>query len=295
MKAQRIRKAVIPSAGLGTRLLSATKEQPKEMLPVFARDQDGNLCLKPIVERIFEQLSDFGIREFCFVVGKGKRAIEDHFTPDHELTRRLKARGMEDRALQLETFYRRVDDSTIIWVNQPEPRGFGHAVLQTASVIGDETFIVHAGDAFIKAGAKTVPTRLDEVHARGGYDVTLTVKEVKDARHYGVVQTFETRAHSIIVKSVVEKPTEPISNLAIMPMYVFSPNIFEALRHTGPGKDNELQLTDAIQKLIESGGEVQAIKLSKEDIRVDVGTPDTYWEALDFTYHDSENKYSRPG
>src|SRR5208282_251037 len=114
-------KAVIPVAGLGTRLLTATKVQPKEMLPVFAKE-GGELCIKPLVQLVFEQLFDFGIREFCFVVGRGKRTIEDHFTPDGEYLKRLSAKGRSPAASKsamasaLERFYRRVDEASIMWV-----------------------------------------------------------------------------------------------------------------------------------------------------------------------------------
>ena len=123
-----IENAVIAAAGLGTRLMSATKEQPKEMLPLFAASEDEAICLKPIVQQIFEQLFDFGLRQFYFIVGRGKRAIEDHFTPDHWFVGRLNTVGKGRQVL--EAFYRRIEESCIIWVNQPEPRGFGAAVLQ---------------------------------------------------------------------------------------------------------------------------------------------------------------------
>ena len=114
-------KAVIPAAGMGTRLLSATKEQPKEMLPIFARGTKGDLCLKPIVQLIFEQLYTVGFREFCFIVGRGKRAIEDHFTPDSSFVSKLDSRGLDSATEDLQAFYRMVDDSTLVWINQPAP------------------------------------------------------------------------------------------------------------------------------------------------------------------------------
>ncbi len=143
MKAKDI-KAVIPVAGLGTRLLTATKVQPKEMLPIFA-SEGGELCIKPLVQLVFEQLFDFGIREFLFVVGRGKRAIEDHFTPDEDYLRRLTAREASPAsssaiASALERFYRRVDQASIMWVNQPVPLGFGHAVLQARVFAGEDPF-----------------------------------------------------------------------------------------------------------------------------------------------------------
>src|SRR5213083_1490813 len=139
---------------MGTRLLSATKEQPKEMLPIFARGMRGDLCLKPIVQLIFEQLYSVGFREFCFIVGRGKRAIEDHFTPDFSYVSMLDSKGLGDAAMELEAFYKTVDGSTVVWVNQPEPRGFGDAVLKAKSFAGNDRFLVHAGDShFISRNA----------------------------------------------------------------------------------------------------------------------------------------------
>lgn len=279
-----IRKAVVPVAGLGTRLLSATKEQPKEMLPVFSLSKDGTLCLKPLVERIFDQLFDFGVREFYFIVGRGKRTIQDHFTLDREFVRRLDATGKDSQAVQLESFYKRIESSTIVWVNQPEPKGFGDAVLQAEPLVGLEPFLVHAGDAYIISERQTIAARLAEAHAEGEAEATLTIRKVRDPRHYGVVEVSNSHEEKIRVTQAVEKPEQPTSRLAIMPLYVFNPTIFEALRATAPGKGGEIQLTDAIQRLIETGCNVQAIMLQADDIRLDIGTPETYWEALQITY-----------
>ena len=285
-----IGKAVVPAAGLGTRLLSATKEQPKEMLPVFAKDHYGSLCLRPLVQLLFEQLFDFGARNFCFIVGRGKRAIEDHFTPDHEFIQQLNSKGRNSQATELEAFYRRVEASTIIWVNQSKPRGFGDAVLQSESAAGTEPFLVHAGDTYIISKAENILKRLAEQHARGSAAATLALQEVPDPRQYGVAEVDEEEHDNLRVRSVLEKPMKPRSNLAIMPLYFFNPIIFEALRATRPGKDGEIQLTDGIQKLIDMGHEVQAIKLREDDIRLDIGTPETYWEALELSHRHALSK-----
>ncbi|MCP8316167.1 MAG: UTP--glucose-1-phosphate uridylyltransferase [archaeon] len=278
-----IKKVVIPAAGLGTRLLSATKEQPKEMLPVFAKDSNGALCLKPLVQLIFEQLYDFGIRNFCFIVGRGKRAIEDHFTPDYQFIKSLDDKGKNSQASQLESFYKIVDASTIVWVNQPEPKGFGHAVLQAKSFIGDEPFLVHAGDTYIVSEGNDHLNRLIKEHQSKSTDVSLLLQEVHDPRQYGVAEVIR-EGSKLIVKRVVEKPEQPKTNLAIMPIYVFNPVIFRALEAIGPGKGGEIQLTDGIQKLIDWRLEVRAIKLRERELRLDIGTPETYWEAQRLSY-----------
>jgi len=139
---------VIPAAGMGTRLLSVTKEQPKEMLPVFAKAMNGDLCLKPIVQLIFEQLYSVGFRDFCFIVGREKRAIEDHFTPDLSFISKLDSKGLDSTTGELQAFYKMIDDSTLVWINQPAPRGFGDAVLKAKGFAGNDRFLVHAGDSY---------------------------------------------------------------------------------------------------------------------------------------------------
>jgi len=277
-------KVTIPAAGLGTRLLSATKEQPKEMLPVFAADKDGIPYVTPLVQLIFEQLFDLGMREFYFVVGKGKRAIEDHFTRDDDFLRRLTSRGKSSQALLLERFYRKIEASAIVWINQSEPKGFGDAVLTLQFLMSTAPFMVHAGDTCVISNGPSILERLTKQHAKGSSDVSMVLQEVTDPRQYGVAEVAQTKEEVLEVKRVVEKPEHPTSRLAIMPLYVFNPNIFEALRVTRPGQDDEIQLTDAIQKLIDTGHRVQAIKLLATDICFDVGTPETYWTALEVSH-----------
>jgi len=280
---QTISKIVIPVAGLGTRLMPATKEQPKEMLPLFARGEDGILCLKPIVQRIFEQLYDFGMREFYFVVGRGKRAIEDHFTPDRDCIRLFDSQGKRGYALDLERFYSRIETSLMAWINQPEPKGFGHAVLETQNVVGEFPFLVHAGDTYIISRETPLISRMLMAYEDQKSDVTIVLQQMEDPRQYGVA---EVQEHGSVfeVKRVIEKPDEPSSKLAIMPIYIFNPVIFDALRSTLPGKGGEIQLTDAIQRIIDSGRHVSAIVLTESDVRLDIGTPENYWEALELSH-----------
>jgi len=280
----KVKKVVITAAGLGTRLLSATKEMPKEMLPLFATARNGDLSLKPVLQLIFEQLYEVGFREFCFVVGRGKRSIEDHFTPDYGYVELLRRRGKEGLAIELEEFYNKVESSVIAWVNQPEPRGFGDAVLRAEPFVGDEPFLVHAGDTYIISQGNSHINRLLQAYEVRRPSATLILKEVPRLRKlYGCAEV-EVDGPVMKVKRVIEKPEEPPSNLAIMPVYVFEPEIFDALKRTGPGVGGEVQLTDAIQKLIDSQKPVEAIKMREDEVRLDVGTPDTYWEALAVSY-----------
>jgi UTP--glucose-1-phosphate uridylyltransferase len=285
-----IRKAVIPAAGLGTRLLPATKQQPKEMLPVFSADPEGGLCLKPVVQQIFEQLFECGMREFYLVVGREKRAIEDHFSPDSEFIRRLNNHRKNGHTADLERFYRRIEESTIAWVNQPSPEGFGDAVLRVEPFVGEEPFLVNAGDTYMASTLNDVPIRLSQAHAKGRAEATLTLKEIEDPRQYGVAEVTRSAEHEFDVKRVVEKPSQPTSKLAIMPFYIFNSTIFEALRNTERDRAGELQLTDAIQKLIDTGHRVNAIELDADYVRIDVGSPETYWEALRLSHSSSLRK-----
>jgi len=284
-----LRKAVIPAAGLGTRLLSVTKEQPKEMLPVFARAKNGDLCLKPIVQLVFEQLYQVGFREFCFVVRRGKRAIEDHFTPDFSFVSMLDSKGLDGPAGELVAFYKMVDGSTVVWVNQQEPRGFGDAVLKAKSFVGNDSFMVHAGDShFISRNAdhlRRIMTMSEESKA----DALFLLMEVEDPTRFGIVEG-ETSASGLLkVKRLVEKPEKPASKLAIMPVYVFNNNIFKALESTAAGFGGELQLTDGIQKMVDWNLSAYTTKVASSEIWLDIGSPDLYWEAQNL----SHNYFSR--
>ncbi len=279
-----IKKAVIPAAGLGTRLLFATKEQPKEMLPIFSNSMHSGLCLKPLLQLIFEQLFDLGVKEFYFVVGRGKRSIEDHFTPDKDYLEVLSRKDKHAIAADLESFYKKVERSTIVWINQPEAKGFGHAVMMTRNVIGDEPFIVHAGDNYVTSSSNNHVRNLINELNKHKADAVITLQEVHDTRHYGVAYVKTTKDGFDVVR-VEEKPKRAQSKLAIRAIYVFKPVIIEALKKIKPSKAEELQLTDGIQKLIDWGLQVRGIKLKRSDVCLDIGTPDTYWEALNQSFH----------
>ncbi|MEM2140958.1 sugar phosphate nucleotidyltransferase [Nitrososphaera sp.] len=285
----KISKVVIPAAGLGTRLLSATKEQPKEMLPIFATNGSGELAVKPIVQVIFEQLYDAGFREFYFIVGRSKRAIEDHFTPDLDFIKSLEKKGKSSQACGLEDFYRKLESSTIAWINQPSPLGFGHAVLLAKNLIGNEHFLVHAGDTVIFSDGNRHLAELLYNHLATKDYCTLLVREVDDAHQFGVVEGVSAENNMLMITDIEEKPAKPKTNLAIMPVYIFDPVIFKALENTPAGKGNEIQLTDGIKKIMDWGLRVTASKLARTDLWVDVGTPETYWDAQSSTYNKFKN------
>ena len=269
-----IRRAVVLAAGLGTRLVPYSKEMPKEMLPIFIWEA-GGYVLKPILQIVFEQLYDAGVREFFFVVGRGKRAVENHFTPDWEYVNFLRMKKKYVQADMLEAFYRKVEDSFIGWVYQPVPKGTGDAVLRAERLVDDGDFIVAAGDNLYIG--ENVPRRLVELHDRLGGS-WLTVKRVADPRKYGVVSGKPVEESVVEVEEIVEKPPEPKSDLANTSLYIFSPEIFDCIRDTRPSPRGEIEITSSIQLHINRGGKVYAYVA--DTYWVDVGTPETYLEAL---------------
>ncbi len=270
-----IKKVVITAGGLGTRLLPMSKELPKEMMPIFLKSK-SDIILKPLLQALFEQFYNAGFREFCFVVGRGKRAIEDHFTPDWKYVELLEKNGKIMFADELRSFYNMIENSKIMWVNQPEPRGFGHAVLMAESFVGNEPFFVAAGDTYIASNDFIM--KMIDLFSSKHLSAVILLQKVPDPKQYGVAVVNEGR-----VLNVIEKPKEPISNFAIMPFYIFDPIIMKIISQLKPGVGNEIQLTDAIQKLIEIG-RVEAIFLNDDVLRFDIGTPKTYWEAIKGSY-----------
>jgi UTP--glucose-1-phosphate uridylyltransferase len=280
-------KAVIPAAGTGTRLLPTTKEQPKELLPVFSRSVSGNRLVKPIMQLIFEQLFEYGIREFYIIGGRNKRMIEDHFSIDYNYVDKLKREDKSFYAEELSTFYDKVSSSHISWLNQPTPKGFGHAVSLAKSLIGNEPFLVHAGDTLILSKTRRYVLDLIKTHDQLHSLSTILVCQVDEPQRYGVITGRDNQNGSIFVESIVEKPSRPESNLAIMPVYVFDHSIFSALEKTAPGINNEIQLTDGIGTLLASNkNKVLAVRMNNEDLFLDVGNPETYWHALKITYNE---------
>lgn len=282
-----IRKVVITAAGLGTRLLPMSKELPKEMLPIFIGEKP---ILKPLLQALFEQLYSFGFRDFCFVVGRGKRAIEDHFTPDKEYIDKLNHRGKIGVASDLEHFYEMIQNSTIMWVNQPEPRGFGHAVLMSKSYVADEPFMLCAGDTYIISNGNKFLNSMINTFSESAANVLL-LQELSDPRNYGVAVVEKETEDLYRVVKVVEKPKSPPSNFAVMPFYIFNPYLMDALQKIRPGINNETQLTDAVETLIRERRPVQAVILGANELRLDIGTPETYWDAQRLSYeHLTRNK-----
>jgi len=276
---------VIPAAGQGHRLLTATKESPKEMVPLFDKVDDV-IILRPLIEKIFLQMYDSGIRNFYFIVGKKKRAIEDHFTPEHYDFNNISGQNNDTFKKVIEDFYKKIDKSNIVWINQTSPSGFGAAILNSMEIVGDKPFLVHAGDAYIRGNNEHI-TDLIEIYDKIKPDSLIYLHKIKNPKEYGVAEAEQIGNGIFKVSKVEEKPKQPKSNFALMPLYAFSPKLFSALSQTPPGLRNELQLTDGIQTMIDSGAKINAIFFKNPDDCIDIGTPNNYFRALQISFKES--------
>jgi UTP--glucose-1-phosphate uridylyltransferase len=265
--------AVVPVAGLGTRLLPATKSQPKEMLPVGR---------KPVVQYVFEELTAAGMKQILFVTGQGKASIENHFDANEELVQVLRESGKEELLADL-AFERA--PVQYFYTRQRKALGLGHAVLTARSFVGDRPFAVALGDSIIGLGATSdVVARMARVFEQEKAAAVIAVEEVAaaEAHRYGIVAPLDGAGDIFELADLVEKPrtgTAP-SNLAIAARYVLSPSIFDALEETRAGVGGEIQLTDAIRRLKRDGGRVFAIKLGHAERRFDIGNLESYFRAF---------------
>lgn len=262
----KVRKAIIPAAGLGTRFLPATKAQPKEMLPIVD---------KPTLQYIIEEAVDSGIEEILIITGRNKKSIEDHFDKSVELELELETKGKLDLLAEV----RKISDMVNIhYIRQKEPKGLGHAVYCAKSFIGDEPFAVLLGDDIVYAQK---PCLKQMIEAYEEYKTSiLGVQEVpkEDVSKYGIVEGKSIEGRVYKVKDLVEKPsiqTAP-SNIAILGRYIINPAIFEILEHTQPGKGGEIQLTDALKVLAQREA---MYAYSFEGRRYDVGDKQGFLEA----------------
>ena len=265
--------AVVPVAGRGTRLLPLTKSQPKEMLPVGR---------KPVVQYVVEELARCGIGKLLFVTGPGKTAIENHFDIDAELIDSLRENGREELLAEL-AFER--EDVEYFYTRQRRQLGLGHAVLCARPVVGQQCFLVALGDSIIGLNAEStvVRTMIDEFEARQAQAV-VAFEEVpaEDVVHYGIAKPRGKAGAVLELDDLEEKPavSEAPSNLAVAARYVFSPQIFDCLQRTAPGKGDEIQLTDAIRMLIQEGGRVLGVRLPAGENRFDIGNFESYFQAF---------------
>ncbi|MFJ8234207.1 UTP--glucose-1-phosphate uridylyltransferase GalU [Ureibacillus sp. NPDC094379] len=235
---KKIRKAIIPAAGLGTRFLPATKAMPKEMLPIVD---------KPTIQYIVEEAIASGIEDIIIVTGKGKRSIEDHF--DHAFE--LEASLIEKKKFEMLEKVRFSSDIEIHYIRQKEPLGLGHAIWCARNFIGDEPFAVLLGDDIVRGNTPCLKQLMDQYEQT--FSSVIGVMEVpdQDVHRYGVIDPVTTESSLMQVTKFVEKPAleEAPSNLAIIGRYILTPEIFRFLEEKNIGKGGEIQLTDAIEQL----------------------------------------------
>jgi UTP--glucose-1-phosphate uridylyltransferase len=267
-------KAVITCAGKGTRMLPFSKELPKEMAPIFTLN-NNEVEVKPLIQHIFENLFKDGVNDFCFVTGKTKRSIEDHFSPN------LSDDGISSK---LDEFYNMLKKSRVMWVNQLEPKGFGDAVSVCRPYVNEDNFILHAGDVTILPKNASPISKLASFSDKSDVEAVILLKTVEEPERHGIATVKSNSDRITEVVKVVEKPDHPESKLGIMPIYFFRSSIFTALEKTTPGKNNEIQLTDAIQNLINMNKKVLALRVD-DQIILDVGTPESFWQALNQSYN----------
>jgi UTP--glucose-1-phosphate uridylyltransferase len=268
-----IESAVVPVAGLGTRLLPATKSQPKEMLPV---------ARKPIVQYVVEELVSNGVRQVLLITGRNKTSIEDHFDLDPELLRALASADKQDLLRELDFDALKAN---FFYTRQRSQKGLGDAVLCAENFAGEEPFVLALGDSIIGLNARSrAISRMADVFDSMRASCVIAVEEVprEETAHYGVVQPAAMEDGVCRVVNLVEKPApeDAPSNLAIAGRYIFSPLIFDMIKRVAPDKRGEIQLTDAIQFLCDEGRRVLAVQLPPEEKRYDIGNFPSYFESF---------------
>jgi len=237
----RVTKAVIPAAGLGTRFLPATKAQPKEMLPVVDR---------PAIQYVVEEAVQAGLDDLLIITGRSKRSLEDHFDRNFELEYHLQSKGKDE---QLADVVNLADLADIHYVRQGEPKGLGHAVSVARKHVGDESFVVMLGDDIMVDDAKVLNGMIEAHQRTGASVVALMEVPQEEIGSYGCAAVESDEGVLRRITSIVEKPAPEVapSNLAVMGRYLFTPAIFDKLDKVQPGVGGEIQLTDAIATLME--------------------------------------------
>ncbi|MGG7142800.1 UTP--glucose-1-phosphate uridylyltransferase GalU [Clostridium nigeriense] len=254
----KVRKAIIPAAGLGTRFLPATKAQPKEMLPIVD---------KPTIQYIIEEAVASGIEEILIITGRNKKCIEDHFDKSVELEMELE-KNHKDELLQM---VRKISDMVDIhYIRQKEPKGLGHAILCARAFVGNEPFAVLLGDDVVDSEVPCLKQLMDCYKEYKTTILGVQTVDKEDVNKYGIVDGIHIENRVYKVKKLVEKPSveEAPSNMAILGRYIITPQIFDVLQSTEPGKGGEIQLTDALQTLI---GNEAMYAYNFEGRRYDVG------------------------
>ena len=275
-----MKKTVITAAGLGTRLLPATRELPKEMFPFCTYDSHGDLCTKPMIQLIYESLYSHGVRSFCFVVGRRKRSIEDFFTEDPRLLDLLSATN-NGIAGQIREFFDKLKSSEVSFVSQPEPLGFGDAILKSRYFVGEEDFILHAGDDIILSEENDHLRRLELAFGTYHASVACLLDRSEDPRQYGVVTGSELGDGAVAIDSMEEKPLHPKSDMVVIAVYAFKPIVFDYLLKAKKRVQPERELEFAMKTMLKDGHKFVGVQLESSEQRIDIGNPRSYLTAME--------------
>lgn len=272
-----IKKCLFPAAGYGTRFLPATKATPKEMLPVLT---------KPLIQYGVEEALAAGIDTMAIVTGRGKRAIEDHFDISYELENQIKGTSKEHYLTEIRSV---ITKCTFSYTRQIEMKGLGHAILCGETLIGDQPFAVVLADDLCDSDSKGVLSQMVELYKKYHCSI-VAIEEIpkEDTNKYGVIAGNEIEPGIFMVKDMVEKPEPEVapSNLAIIGRYILTPDIFDIIRETKPGKGGEIQITDALLTQAKKG---MVLAFKFEGRRFDCGSIDGFVKATNYFY-DKETK-----
>lgn len=277
-------KAIVPAAGLGTRLLPATKSQPKEMLPVGR---------KPILQYVIEELQSAAVHQVLIITGRRKRAIEDHFDQDPDL---MKALDVSSTSEEVRESAMPEEDARFFYTRQSVQRGLGDAVLLGREFVERDSFVVALGDSLISSSRPaSLLAAMMRAHKELNAAAIVAVEPVpeNETHRYGIValQNGSEASGASQMSDIIEKPDpgKAPSQLAVAARYVFSPDIFAALEQTAADKNGEIQLTDAIKQLIEQGAPVYAWPLAQNERRYDIGNFESYFKTfVDFCLADEK-------
>lgn len=271
-----INKCLFPVAGYGTRFLPVTKAMPKEMLPIVT---------KPLVQYGVEEAAEAGMRQIAFVTGRGKQSIENHFDRSYEVEREIEGTGKEK---YLDGIRKIIDNCSFSYTRQNEMKGLGHAILSGQTLIGDEAFGVVLADDLCHHKSSGVLAQMVQLYNQFRCSI-VAIEEVpkEEVFKYGVIAGEQLKDGLYRINDMVEKPAidEAPSNLAIIGRYILTPDIFDIIRNTPPGRNGEVQITDALKTQAENGC-VMAYKFQGQ--RFDCGSVDGYIEATNYMY---ENVY----
>jgi len=273
LKTTTINKCLFPAAGYGTRFLPATKATPKEMLPVLT---------KPLIQYGVEEAVEAGITTMAIVTGRGKRAIEDHFDRSYELEHQIQGSSKEELMTEIRTI---IKNCTFSYTRQVDMKGLGHAILTGETLIGDEPFAVVLADDLCDNDSAGVLTQMVALYNEHKCSI-VAIEEVpkEDTSKYGVIAGNEISDNLFQITDMVEKPDpkDAPSNLAIIGRYILTPDIFDIIRETKPGKGGEIQITDALLEQAKNG-KVLAYKFKGH--RFDCGSVDGFVEATNYFYN----------